>query len=151
MALSIKKNSAGKWELKDGSKVVSTHKLQRYAKSAMARHEAAPKRKRGPTRPKAARRQSSTGGLGKTRAGQSHAVQIEDKDGKRIGSVHPHFVKVEEKYTTKKGKEKTRMVQVKMWRARSKKGKLLGKPTKLMRIAKARVLRTKSGKGYRNA
>jgi len=39
MALSIRKNArTGRWELKDGSKVVSTHRLKRYATSAMKRH-----------------------------------------------------------------------------------------------------------------
>ena len=161
----VKKLGTGRtarWALKDGRKTISTHRLRRYAFNAKRRYEGSPpKKKKAKKRTKTIRatRRVSRGGAytspeGKARdlrsRGQSHAVQILDKKGKRLGSVHPYFTKVKEEYTTKKGKTKTRMVQVKHWRARDKKGKLLGKPTKLQRIAKARVLRTKKARGYRN-
>ena len=43
MAFSVSKNSDGKWDLKDGRKVVSTHKLSRLAHAAKRRLEAAGK------------------------------------------------------------------------------------------------------------
>jgi len=43
MAFSVSKNSDGKWDLKDGRKVVSSHKLSRLAHAAKRRLEAAGK------------------------------------------------------------------------------------------------------------
>ncbi len=141
MAYSIKKNAkTGRWEVKDGRTVISTHKYKKYATSKVSRLPAKPKRKRGPTRTKAKRISSSGSGTrkgAKSRKGTNKGAAVTDRSGKRIGSVHPVHIKL-------KG-AKTRVLR---WRARTASGKTIGQhPATKKKNAIARVA---NASGFRN-